>query len=448
MRRSTLLFCAGVGVSILTALSAQSMPENASCFTYLPDASGGFSLTTADSSLDLLAWMEAQYGIADVQPAESLPEGVQALVRFADGTVTTIRKVQRSRTGEDSGVQALSSSISDVAGGSVHQLQGLPSIADDCEEITLSDGFPYHISGSDLPYTESFDISAATDDGDFRGTSADEISAPGGKDGFWFFTPDQTGKYLFTLLITRPGPGIPGHDLNRGNGGIGVWQGDCDSTLTEVGTNNNIFGDAFLVVSLEAGQTYTVIWEDHYIGTQNENTAQLHIEYVGVPEANENMAAINLNDLSWEGLAVEVNTLANDDLVDGDCAPEAVNPETGDHGFTPTAGAEKWYRLPATAPGSTYTVRTSPSDDELIQDTVLSLYGYNLTTHEFLPIDCNDDESEEVHFSRITFTAEAMRIYYVMVEAVGSDGVNAGRFMLEGAVEGDPTSVHDWLILN
>ena len=225
-----------------------------------------------------------------------------------------------------------------------------------------------------------------------------------------------------------------------------MWQGDCDSTLTEVGTNNNIFGDAFLVVSLEAGQTYTVIWEDHYIGTQNENTAQLHIEYVGVPEANENMAAINLNDLSWEGLAVEVNTLANDDLVDGDCAPEAVNPETGDHGFTPTAGAEKWYRLPATAPGSTYTVRTSPSDDELIQDTVLSLYGYNLTTHEFLPIDCNDDESEEALFQitllqkRCGFTTSWLR--------QGSDGVNAGRFMLEGAVEGDPTSVHDWLILN
>lgn len=395
---------------------------------YSPPAGGGYSVVTAYPGLPLLLYLEDRFGIADIRPAEPLPDGVVAKIVYANGGVMEI-----GGTPPAGGFRLRPSQEE------IHE-----PVADDCE--TAREGGVYAITAADLPYTGTFDVSAAADSGDFRGSAADSISRPGGHDGFWTFAPDAAGAYRFSLSALKASSSpIPGHDfeLERGFGGIGVWEGECGS-LSETGTANSIVGDSVLVAHLEAGTVYTVVWEDFFVGS-TESRVTLSIESLGEPEGDEITSAVNLSDLGW-GFEIEADTAANRNLADGDC----IETEDGDGhgaGTGDVSGNDAWFRLPAAEPGAEYTVTAAPADGpNPVADTVISLHAYNLATHEVSPVSCVDDTDDGDRMAPLTFTAEAGRIYYVMVETKpGFDQLPFGQFALKG-IAGPVAGVGGWTL--
>lgn len=415
-----------IAVAVLCC-TAMAQAKSLQTYLYTPVDPDGFTVVTHDDQLPILQYLDYQYGIADVTEHPALPEGVLAEVTYANGNTTVI----------EGGGQA-SSAYTPAQDGS------FPPVANTCSADALSTGSPYVITSDDLPYQQTFDTTGATDSGDFRGTAADNISRPGGHDGFWLFTPDESGTYLFSNFATKGDAApIPDHDFERGFGGIGVWSGECGS-LTEVGTANSIIGDSILPVVLEAGTTYTVIWEDYFVGS-TENSVRLSVEFVGGPEGNTLSESISLVDEGWN-FEITGDTTANENLEDSSC----VEPAEGGPGHGPgtgeLTGSEIWYRLPAATPGTEYTINVlPPSEDSTLVDTALVLHAYNRTTHQVAEVHCNDDVSEENRLSSITFTAEPNLIYYVMVETVAAfDQREFAQFMLQGLTTSQTSSVQSW----
>lgn len=411
---------AGMGLSAPAMAASQA-------YTYYPVDPSGFVVTTSDDQLPALEYLEYYYGIGLVETHPGLAPGVLAELVYGNGNVIE---------------------IDGAAQGGFHSLVrpqqagNYPPIANSCEADELSSGFPYVITGADLPYQQTFDTTQATDSGDFRGSAADMISRPGGHDGVWLFTPDESGTYVFSNFATKGDfAPIPDHDFERGFGGIGVWSGSCGE-LTELGTANSIIGDSVLPVFLEAGTTYTVIWEDFFVGSV-ENSVRLSIEFAGGPEGNSLTEAISLVEEGWN-FEYQGSTTANENLIDSSCVEDETVDGGGHGGGESLTGAEVWYRLPATTPGVEYTVSVgSASEDAPIVDSALVLHAYNLSTHQVAEVACSDDISEDNRLSELTFTAEAMRIYYVMVETVPAfDQPAFGEFMLIGTTQ--TSSVDGW----
>jgi len=411
--------------SAVLSCAAFAHAKSVETYLYTPVDPSGFTVVTHDDELPILQYMDLHYGIAEISEHPALSEGVLAEVTYANGNTTVI----------DGSVQG-SSTYGPAQTGS------FPPIANTCSADELSAGSPYVITSDDLPYQQTFDTTGATDSGDFRGTAADSISRPGGHDGFWRFTPAESGTYVFSNFATKGDAApIPDHDFERGFGGIGVWSGECGS-LVEVGTANSIIGDSILPVTLEAGTTYTVVWEDYFIGS-TENSVRLTVEYLGGPEGNTLNESISLVDTGWN-FEVSGDTTPYQNLTDSSC----IEPPEGGPGHGPGSGeltgSEIWYRLPAATPGTEYTINVlSPSEDSTLVDTALVLHAYNVTTHQVAEVHCNNDISEENRLSSITFTAEQNLIYYVMVETVPAfDQRSFGQFMLQGLAQ--TSSVKTW----
>lgn len=398
-------------------------------YRYTPNLPDGYSISTNDSDLPALLFLQERYGIGEVVPCSPLPEGILAQIIYPDGHTRTIsNRQQRS-------AKTRTTSPSQVA--------SFPLIADDCLSL---DGqvFPFVFGGENLPYQESFDTSAAVDSGDYRGSAADSISRPGGHDGFWSFTPSQAGTYLFSLAATKgASTPIPDHEFDRGFGGIGVWQGICGQTLTEIGTTSSILGDSVLPVYLDAETSYFVIWEDFYVGS-TENSVTLSVQYLGEPVGNSINDAVSLAGMSWP-FSVDGDTTANQNLSDNECLEDPDEGTGHGAGTNALTGAEIWYRLPATAAGIEYTLEILPGTGAFpVVDSLISLHAYNLSTHQVSHIDCNDDINEENRLSSLTFTAEASRIYYVTIETKPAyDQPGFGQFLLQGHAA--TAGVDDWM---
>lgn len=417
-----LLFaCAGM----IFGHSAQALNDQA--YLYVASEQGGYGVITADPALPALAYQAAEYGVETILEHPPLPESVLAILLYPNGKEVVIEQ----------GKQA----VQYEGANRLQQSDSFQPIADTCDSDLLESAFPYVISGEDLPYQVTFDTTQASDSGDFRGSAADNISRPGGHDGFWRFTPDQTGKYIFRNFATKgESTPIPDHDFDRGFGSIGVWSGECGN-LAEMAINNSITGDSVVSVLLEAGVTYTVVWEDFFVGSV-ENSVRLTIEFAGEPVGNTLTESISLVDEGWN-FEVTGNTLPNENLEDSTCV-EAEEGTGHGAGTGELTGTDIWYRLPAATPGSEYTLNVLPtSEDSTLIDTALTLHAYNLSTHQVSEIACNDDISEENRLSSITFTAEEGRIYYVMVETVPAFDQGAfGPFVLQGLA--DTTAIHEW----
>jgi hypothetical protein len=414
----------GFGFSVLLAATFAHAKPSETFYRYTSLNPAGHTIVTRDAELPLLRYMENRFGIAEVEKTFALPDGVLATYRNPSGKTITI-----NQPAKQSGVH-------------MAQNGSFPVTANTCDDALLATGLPYAITSADLPYSQTFDTTLATDSGDYRGSSADNISSAGGNDGYWTFTPDESGTYVFTNSATKgAGAPIPDHDFERGFGGIGVWTGNCTDGFTEIGTANSLVGDSKIPVALEAGVTYTVIWEDFFIGSL-ENSVTLSIAFVGGPVGNDIGDAVDLSDLGWN-FSVVGDTTANADL---DNAPCVEAPDDGDgHGTSGSGytGAELWYQLPYVAVGNTYTITVSSDEETTFADSVITLHAYNFTTHQVSQLDCNDDIAEDNRFSSITFTAEPNLIYYAMIESfVAFDQPSFGTFIFEGTAQA--TSVQHW----
>lgn len=413
------IFIIAVLMAVTTSVESKSL-QTAYKYSSLNPAE--HMVVTTDPDLPLLKYMEARYGVAGVPVTSTLPAGVLATYTRPNGQITTI----------DSRISnPVSQSGSSVW---IAQDDAFPLSANTCDEVAGA-GFPFEISGSDLPYTQTFDTTQASDSGDYRGSAADFISSAGGNDGYWTFTPDESGTYIFTNSATKgDGAPIPDHDFERGFGGIGVWSGNCADGLTEVGTANSLVGDSQIPVALEAGVTYTVIWEDYFIGSI-ENSVTISIELIGAPVGNGIGDAVDLSEIGWN-FSVVGDTTANADLDNAPCVepPEdSTGHGTGSAGYT---GAELWYQLPSVTVGSQYTIAVLSDEETTFVDSILTLHAYNFTTHQVSQIDCNNDISEENRLSSLTFTAEPNLIYYAMIESYPAfDQPAFGTFILEGSAQ-------------
>ncbi|MBI1389040.1 MAG: hypothetical protein GC154_11385 [bacterium] len=389
----------------------------------------GFSVITADQELPILLYLQSEYGLIDAGVCDPPPRGILAQVIYANGRVIDIPQAS-------AGTSTLASPLQDEA---------YPAGLDACGDLNGA-AFPYAIVSADLPYSQTFDVTASTDSGDYRGGAADSISRPGGHDGFWTFTPGASGAYLITLGATRgESAPIPGHELpERGFGGVGVWTGECGS-LTELKTATSIIGDSQIAAQLEAGVTYTVIWEDYYVGS-TENSVTLSIEALGEASANDIMDAIDLNEIGW-GFHASGDTTANADLEISGCI-EPVEGEGHGSGGNALSGADIWYRLPSTQAGEQYVIEITPGDGpNPVIDTVISLHAYNLNTHQVSEVTCVDDTDEGERLAPLSFTAEAGLIYYVMIETKPAyDQLPFGQFTLSGRLASETSSAANWLM--
>ncbi len=412
-------------ITILVFAVSGVNAKSINTYQYVPADPAGFSVVTATDDLPLLDYLAANFGVSLIVEHEPLEAGILAMIINANGSVRMIHGASSGNTN-----------------ASVLQEPAFLLIANTCDADEIAKGFPYAITSADLPYQETFDTSQAVDTGDFRGSAADVISRPGGHDGFWRFTPDVSGTYVFSNFATKGDSApIPDHDFERGFGSIGVWSGDCGS-LTEVGVTNSITGDSILPVSLEAGVTYVVVWEDFFIGS-TENSVRLSIEFFGEPVGNTLNDAISLVEEIWN-FEVIGDTIANQDLVESSCVEPPVVGEGHGSGITGITGSEIWYRLPSVEVDNQYTINILPaSEDAPLVDSALVLHAYNFTTHQVAEMDCSNDINADERLSSITFTAEPNLIYYVMVETVtGFDQPAFGQFVLQGL--GQTSSVENW----
>lgn len=414
-----------VMVSLLAATWCEAKENKTFIFT--PQNPSGFTVITNDLDLPVLAYQKQKYGTGQTLEHAPLPDGIQAEIVYPNVTKIQIKNQT-------------------VSAGRIHtnQAESLPPVADRYNDVALSSGFPFMITEADLPYQESFDTTQSTDDGDFRGSAADSISRPGGHDGFWLFTPENTGTYLFTMSATKgDSTPIPGHDFERGFAGIGVWQDNGEGQFTEVGTANSVIGDSILPATLNAGKTYSIIWEDYFVGS-TENSVTLSIEYLGEPAGNTIEKAVSLFDLTWN-FEVTVDTTANQNLEDSFCVePQdaGVGHGSGSGGLT---GAEVWYRLPAVEAGNQYSLNILPDNSgEPVIDTAMTLHAYDTQVHQIAPVECSDNIDPENRLSSITFTAEENRLYYLMVETVPAfDQRSFDQFVLQG-IKQSTSSVLYW----
>ncbi len=422
MKLKLVVFCISALIFGAVMVHAKSQPT----YKYSPVDPSGFCVITSADDLPILDYLFEQYGVESVEEHPALLENVLAKVIYPSGETVFINNGSSKQ-------------------GSIKLLQEdtYPPIANTCDGDEITSGFPYVITGADLPYQQTFDTTMATDTGDFRGSAADAISRPGGHDGYWLFTPGESGTYIFTNFATKGDfAPIPDHDFERGFGGIGVWSGNCGEEPTEIGTANSIIGDSILPVSLEAETTYLIVWEDFFVGS-TENSVRLRIEFVGSPQGNTLNDSISLVDEGWN-FEIVGDTTVNENLEDSSCVKPADEGTGHGPGVGDLTGSEIWYRLPAVTPGAEYTLNVLPSKEESpLVDTALVLHAYNVTTHQVAEMSCSNDISEENRLSSITFTAEKNLIYYVMVETVPSfDQPSFGRFLLQGLAQ--TSSVKNW----
>jgi hypothetical protein len=317
----------------------------------------------------------------------------------------------------------------------------LPTVADSCAIASIETTGPIRIDNSLLPYDASFDASAATDDGDFRGSSADSISSAGGKDAFWKFEPTVSGIYSITVTAGT-------------SAGVGVWEGACGA-LTEVGTAFNLFGGGStnLAVRLEANQSYYIVWEDFFPGSI-ENEVRLQVTAPQLPQGETAAVPIDLSGEHWGlGFSAAADNSANTNTLHFPSAACAPDLEAGSgHGGNAGDGNDVWFRLPPVKTGVTYRLEGHAGT---MTNSIFVLYSHAAqgeTVANLVIEQCNDDKAnsgghdENDFMSLLEFTGDATRVYYLFVESYSLSGPGDGSFTLEGT--SDPAETETKLIEN
>jgi len=173
---------------------------------------------------------------------------------------------------------------------------------DTCEQAVT-------ISPASLPFSETVDL------WNFTSTINLSMASINASEGFWKFTPDETGVYRISLAGDRFRPVL------------GILTGECGS-LTEVyvGRQANFgeFGETVGMV-FEAGVTYTVVAQSDNAATSG--IVELTVQGVGASEENDlcaNAKVFTPADLPFTD-SVDMAVLSDDfdTDVDGGGVPEA-----------------------------------------------------------------------------------------------------------------------------
>jgi hypothetical protein len=191
------------------------------------------------------------------------------------------------------------------------------------------------IEPASLPYDQFFDTTFNPSLVD--GSAANDGTGGGSPDAWWSFTPAQTGEYVLGLRAAdSPDPTLP--DLSLIDEVLTVYTGACGN-LTEVVSRNQISYGEMVILTLQAGVTYTILTEgySHYA---DFGLMRFYLDGPAAPTANDTCAgaiAIPPASLPYENT---VNTLGNTDTLTptassdfgGGGAPDAY------YTFTPTVG--------------------------------------------------------------------------------------------------------------
>ncbi len=258
---------------------------------FTPDQSGRYRITAGGFATEVIL-LTGSCGsfveVARIDEDDYGDDGESFAIELQGGTAYTFLV-----TGEDP----------DNFGPMDFELDQLSMAANDtCEQAET-------IPPTSLPYSDTADL--------WNYTSAIDLSmtSMNSSEGFWKFTPEETGVYRISLVADRFRPDL------------GILTGECGS-LTEVyvGRKSNFaeHGETIGMV-LEAGTTYTIVAQSD--NAETSGVVELTLQAVGAEEENDlcaNAKVFTPQDLPFSD-QVDSAVLSDDfdTSVDGGEVPEA-----------------------------------------------------------------------------------------------------------------------------
>jgi hypothetical protein len=418
-----LTYTACLSAAVLAVSMARSNAEIAEChvYTFVSNDDDVICVETQNPDHDYVQFLLKSCELADVVLSPSKIAGTQVTVNGSNPFTIPEARPSRSET-----VQT--------------------AAADTCSVATP--GSPYEITA--LPYDQTFNATAITNTGDYRGPGT-HFSGPAGADAFWVFTPATSGTY--SVIISADDSSM----------GIGIWQGTCTGpvvpptdppvSLTAVATYLDFTGGgtSALSVDLTASTTYYIVSEDHFTSTA-PTELRLQVRLSPGADGDTIAGAIDLTTQSWDGgFTTEADTTNNADSFDHAISGSACLSGTN---ADPVAENDIWFRLPATVSGKNYRVETFAIGMSNSYAVLYSAASPASTIGDLTQIACNDDKStgtkspepDSDFMSRIDFAGDPSKVFYLFIESyavIGASG-SPGPFSLQGA-DITSTTVGDWV---